>query len=343
MVKQIFIFFMVFLGIIFFSEIFIRTAHISNLSSSEFYSDIGRGCRKNFSYLYFNEGFGIGRYNQYRYIGEANPPEKQKNTFRVALMGDSYVESFQIFERDYFGNTAKNIIAKEFPDIRFEFLNFGRSGFDIGDIYAYQKLFVDKFDPDLILYIIENEDLTPQYRDPLWPKTVIENDSIIISTNYNSSEVTSFEKKKFFPQNFGFFQMINICMKKIKTSPVSAVLFDKFYFVFNKPVLESILEKPDKINTVTAEILKNLDPKKVIFVNRDTSDLMTDFQTQCKERGFEFIDLNDVLIPMKLSGTDPHEWKVTGVQGHWNHKAHKTIGSYLAERLEPIVENLYYK
>jgi len=339
MIKQIFIFIIVFFGIILFSEVFIRTAHISNFSSSEFYDDIGRGCRKNFNYLYFNEGFGIGKYNEYRYIGEAIPPEKQKNSFRVALMGDSFVESFQIFDRDYFGNIAENILGKEYPDIRFEFLNFGRSGFDIADVYAYQKLFVDKFNPDLILYIIENDDLTPQYRDPLLPKTMVENDSLVVFSNYDPSEVNSFEKKKFLPQNFSFFQMINICIKKIKSTPVSAVLFDKFYTLFqSKDNNSKISDKlPDQINSVTLEIIKNLDPNKVIFVDRDLTGLSQTFKTLLRDKGFELIDLNKGLDSLKQAGIDPNKWKVTGIKGHWNHNAHKAIGLYIAENIKNAI------
>ena len=138
-------------------EVFIRTAHIENVSSTEFYDDIGRGRRKNLEYLYFNEGFGIGTFNEYRYIGEANSPEKQKNTIRVALLGDSYVESFQVFDRHYFGNIAENILKKKYPDKDFEFLNFGRSGFDIKNIYVYHKTFVEKFSPDFVLTSLEME------------------------------------------------------------------------------------------------------------------------------------------------------------------------------------------
>ena len=143
-------------------ELFIRMANISMVSSTEFYDDIGRGTRKNLKYLYFNEGFGIGKFNKYRYIGEANPPDKADDIIRIALMGDSYVESFQVFERDYFGNIAESILNKEYLNIDFEFLNFGRSGFDIASIYAYQKIFVENFNPDIILYMISNDDLEPQ-------------------------------------------------------------------------------------------------------------------------------------------------------------------------------------
>lgn len=116
------------------------------------------------------------------------PSKKNENIIRIALLGDSFVESFQIFERDYFGEIAENYLEIIYSEKQFEFLNFGRSGFDIADIYAYQKILVEKFNPDFTLYMVSNGDLEPHYSDPLRPRTFIENDSLIISLNFNSQE-----------------------------------------------------------------------------------------------------------------------------------------------------------
>lgn len=342
-VKQIILFSITFILILVLSEIFIRTSNLASVSSTEFYKDIGRGRRTNLNYLYFNEGFGIGKFNEYRYIGKPNAPEKSKNTIRVALIGDSYVESFQIFERDYFGKIAENYLENKYPKKHFEFLNFGRSGFDIADIYAYQKTFIEKFNPDFILYMISNGDLEPKYSDPLRPRTIIENDSLVVSFNFKQQEIEVFEKTKFLTQNFSILHMLNNGRKKTKTTPFFAILLDKIYFWFNSEndsiLFHSVQQVAEyQINPVTKKIIESLDTNKIIIVNRDLQELPSQFERLCVDNGFDYFDLSKNLNLMKEQGNDPNEWKVTKKMGHWNQKAHKVIGKEISKNLSNIIE-----
>jgi len=341
-IKQIILFSITFILILVLSEVFIRASNLASVSSTEFYDDIGRGKRKNMSYLYFNEGFGIGKFNEYQYIGESNTPEKSKNIIRIALMGDSYVESFHVFERDYFGEIAENYLEKKYPEKQFEFLNFGRGGFDIGDIYAYHKTFVEKFNPDFILYMVSNGDLESKYSDPLRPRTIIKNDSLIISFNFKPREIEVFEKTKFLVQNSSILNMLNNGRKKTKKIPILAILFDKIYFWFNPENESKILHSEQvtayQINPVTERIIKSLDTNKVIIVNRDLQESPLEFQKLCSENGLKYFDLSEILNLMKAQGNDPNEWNITNKRGHWNQKAHKRIGKEIAIKLDNMVE-----
>lgn len=340
-IKQIFLFGIAFLCTMIFSEFFIRAAHIASVSSTEFYDDIGRGKRKNLSFLYFNEGFGINKFNEYRYIGEANPPEKPKNTIRIALLGDSYVESFQVFERDYFGNIAENILINEYPKRKFEFLNFGRSGFDIANMYSYQKSFIELFNPDFIVYMLSNADLEPRNRDPLIPKVKLRNDSLVVSLNFVASDIKMFERTKFFTQNFIILNMLNECRRKIKSVPIQAILLEKIYKWFKLPHLEMEYQygknSTYRINPVTQKIVETLDSNKVIFINRDMLELPGEYLKLCNDNGISFFDLSQVLNSMKKSGIDPVGWKVTGKKGHWNKQAHSIVGSFLANKIKILI------
>ncbi len=339
--KQILLFSVAFISILILSEIFIRTTYLANVSSTEFYNDIGRGRRKDLSYLYFNEGFGIGKFNDYRYIGEANPPEKPKNTIRIALLGDSYVESFQVFERNYFGNITENILSKRYPEKHFEILNFGRSGFDIGNNYAYHKTFVDNFNPNLVSYFMSNGDLEVKYTDKLRPKTKIKNDSLVVLFDFDLNIVSSYHKKKVLIQKSAILKMIDNGVKKSKRKPISSILLDKIYTWINSMSENlNIKNKSDyQINPITEKIIKSLDPKKVIVVNRGMQEFPWEFQKLCIDNGFNYIDLSKILNEMKENGDDPNEWKVTKKRGHWNPKAHKAIGIEIAREIEIVIEN----
>jgi len=340
--RQILLFSSAFLLTMILSELFIRTSHLASVSSKEYYDDIGSGRRKNLKYLYFNEGFGIGKFNKYRYIGEANSSKKSKNTIRIALVGDSYVESFHVFERDYFGNFSEKTLKEQFPEKDFEFLNFGMSGFDIGNMYAYHRTFVDKFNPDYILYMISEINLVPNYKYPLRPKTILENDSIVISFDFPISDINNFKNTKFLMQHSSIINMINNGRIKSKKTPIQETLFDKIYYWIKAPKELSKSNKKDvlkyNIDPVTVKIINTLDSEKVIVVNRSGSEWPIEFHKLCLDNGFSFIDLSKTLDLMKRSGNDPNEWKVTRKRGHWNHAAHKAVGEEIANQLIKIID-----
>lgn len=316
-------------------EVFIQGTHLASVSSTELYEDIGRGRRKNLQYVYFNEGMGIGTFNEYRYIGEANPPERRANTIRVILLGDSYVEAFQVFERDYFGNIAERMLQKEFPQYRFELLNFGRSGFDITNIYAYHKTFAEKFNPDLIVYMVAQDDLEPRYSDPLRPKTIIENGRLKVSFAFSKREVDMFEKTKFLTQNSAIFNMLNNGRKRAQDEPVGSIIFEKIYYWFNDaPQLKEAETPPDyTLNPVAERIVEALDSSKVIMVNRDRKPLAPAFVDLVDEEGLDYLDLSPAFDSALEKGVDPIEWKVTKKRGHWNLAGQRIVARELANHI----------
>lgn len=339
--KQLLLFSITSIIIFLFCEVFIRLAHIAPVSSTEFYYDIGRGLRKNQTYLSFNEGLGILRFNQYRYIGEDNPPNKAKNTIRVALVGDSYVASFQVFERHYFGNVAENILRKKYPKYNFELLNFGANGNDIGDLYAYYELLINKFEPDFTLFMLSNVDLDIRNQDPLAPKPILKGDSLIVSTRFNKSEIERYNSTKILTQNSSVFMMLSNCITKAKSTPISSILFSKFYTFFHPTDLANIDKRESmdeySLDPLVGRIVKDLDKEVVIFVNRDIKALPNKFQNLCVESGFRYWDLSQSLNEMKISGDNPVEWKITGKRGHWNHSAHKMVGKFIATNIDSIL------
>jgi hypothetical protein len=316
-------------------------AHIGSVCNTEFYEDIGRGRRRNLGFVYFNEGFGIGKFNEYRYLGTANPPARTENSVRIACIGDSYIEAFQIFERDHFGKVAEEKLLSEFPAMSFEFLNFGRSGFDIGDFYAYQKLFVDTFEPDYILYFISNSDLIPKYTDPLCPRTVIENDSLIISFDFDKSALRNYMYMKYIMQKSSIVNMINGCRRKSSLVPPLSIFLGKVYDWLHSGSKDSqnssAIKEDYTINKITLEIIQSLDPGKVIFVNKSMDSIDENVEEIIIRGGFRYIDLSIPLNYSKNLGILPNNWEVTGKVGHWNRYGHQLIGQNLANEIRKTI------
>lgn len=338
-IKNISLFIITLLASFILIDIFIRTAHISEVSITKFYNDIGRGRRTNMNIVYFNEGFGIRWLNKYRYLGKATPPEKKVGQLRIALLGDSYVEALEVFDRQHFSVIAEKLISKSLGNKEVAILNFGRRGFDIADMYAYQKNFVEKFSPDYILYFLSSYDLKPNYTDPLRPKVKIENGELVISKNYSKKNLKTYNLSSLLIQNSTIFNMINNCIKKTDEVPFGQIILEKAYNIFRSPVSFKESEQKNnefELNPITEKILLSLDTSKVIIVNRDINGLPDKFIPIIRKNNLKFLDLKNELNEAKEENHDPNYWKVTNKRGHWNHYGHKIVGSQLAKYITEL-------
>jgi hypothetical protein len=342
LLQNIFFTFLALLSTLVVCEIYIRLTYIANVSMTEFDEGIGKERGKNFGYLFFNEGFGIGKINEFRYIGEPNPPLKPENTTRIALLGDSFIEAYQVFDRQYFGNIAENILKAKYPGKNFEILNFGCAGFEITDMYAYQKNTIEKFNPDYLFYLVSKDDLEPENSDSLRPSAIIINDSLIISYAFNPHEAKKFNRANFFLRHSAILNMLNDCRRKTKTIPIESIFLGKLYVWFFNP--EKIAEVPENkksnytVHPVTGKIIESLDPEKVLIINRGEVSLPIEFIRLCEKRGLLYFDLGSSLVQLKNAGNDPQEWKVTGKHGHWNYYGHKVAGAEISNIVSGLVE-----
>ena len=85
-----------------FCELFIRFTYTSTYGMTQFDEDVGRIRNTNNRFIHFNEGFGIFDVNQFGYLETNVPKDSLSNKINIAFLGDSYVESFQVFKRHHF-------------------------------------------------------------------------------------------------------------------------------------------------------------------------------------------------------------------------------------------------
>ena len=111
-------------------EFFLRLTEIS--LPSRVYDDprLGRSHKPNSKIFQASaEGFCIGRVNKFGYLGPAYDTQKRSNTFRIALIGDSYVAGLQLFDRLHFRKLLEDKLSI-YMDMDVEVLNFGIGGID---------------------------------------------------------------------------------------------------------------------------------------------------------------------------------------------------------------------
>lgn len=325
--------------VILFAELFMYGSKISNTSITEFYEDIGRGRRKNFEYITFSEGIVISKFNNSRYIGEEVAQNKPKNTLRFALLGDSFVESYDVFERQYFGNLTKEKLKKQ-TNQNIEILNLGRSGFDLGDMYAYYELYAKNFNADYYLFFVGNHTLRVRNSDNLRPKVIVENDEIIIDNKFNKNDVDKFKINKIFTQNSHIASMIANSVKKSEKIHVGAILFGKFYQLFNEEKLNENIEKVDiEVDPTVFKIFDKIANDKIIIVFRDNLALPENIIEYINNKKIKNFDIGPTLNKMIDEGTNPYYWPVIKKDGHWNQEAHKQISEVLSDYLEKEILN----
>ncbi len=340
-IKQLFLFIISFVFIIVISELFIRNAKISEVSFAEYYDDIGKGLAKANTFVYFNEGFCITSTNVSRFIGKDVPREKRENTVRIALVGDSHVEALQVFERHHFGYLIEERLNKKFEkkNIKIEVLNFGRSSFNIGHMFAYQRLFIDKFNPDYVLYFISNADLNCDYSfPPLLPITTIEKDSLKTSINVKTKDLRVYQKTKFMTQKLAFANILNSCRRKFKKKETLPIIFGKF-FQKSSSHIDSDTGNYEH-DPITAKIINSLDSSTII-INRDNFKLPNKFKNLCLSKNLKYWELEPTFKLLEESGTIYNKWNVTNQLGHWNPKAHEAIGASISNQLIDLIETDY--
>jgi hypothetical protein len=331
-IHSIIVFFITFL----FFEFFLRFSEI--ILPSFVYDDheLGRTHRANSMVnLVGAEGFYLGEVNKYGYPGKSYPPEKPLSTIRIALIGDSYVEGYQLFQRNHFSNILESRFKNEVHK-NVEVLNFGTGGADFRGMFLRYLKLARNYNPDIILFFIKNEDLLQKDAIPM-PEPVLFNDSIKFSSTFLNDSQAQIRKKFAFVREFSVGNLFKEVFEVYYTGRLNKIVFDKIYLVFKTE------QKNNNINSnnnsdiyydynerIISQIKKeNLSEKKIIII--EVEDLPLNYEHLLEEYNIPTIKLKDEL--KKHTIQELKYWKASGKIGHWNQNAHKIIGNYLFKEL----------
>ena len=305
-----------------FLDIVLHTSLIGKVSPNELYPDIGRGRRQNHTFTFLEEGFSIIKLNEQRTIGNT---VKLDSSYKIALLGDSFVESFQVFERHHFKTIAEQNINAN-ANNKVELINIGHSGFTLSDMYIYHKKIAKSLNVDEVFYLIYNADLRTNQADRLRAK-LIYNDSlqIIVNPAYRNKKQLV---KQVVLQNSTLISSLNYGFKRLKREKLKKLLFPE-YIKPPKPIHHEF-SNTKSVLPINYQIIKILHKEKVTFINIDQNPIDKHFVDSLNFYGINYFSLDSVLENMLLNKQDPYYWKATDTRGHWNQSAHKEIGDFLA-------------
>lgn len=108
-----------------------------------------------------HEGYSVTQVNRAGMLDREFPLEKNEDTIRVAVVGDSYTEALQVPREQNFCKLIEQSLAAEANarGKKIEVLNFGISAYNIAQIYMRTKSLAVKYNPDIVI-VTESVDAT---------------------------------------------------------------------------------------------------------------------------------------------------------------------------------------
>ncbi len=92
--------------------------------------------------------------------------QKPAGVFRVALLGDSIVESLQVPFEETFGQVLEKSIKKTVAGKELQVLNFGNSGYSTAQEFLQLKNKVLKYNPDAVIVFYNHRDIFENWAPP---------------------------------------------------------------------------------------------------------------------------------------------------------------------------------
>ena len=102
-------------------------------------------------YRHTKEGYSEGYINSHGFRDYERTYEKPANTFRILVLGNSYVEALQVSLKNAFPALLEKKLNENSTATKFEVLNLGQSGFGTADAYMRYLNFGVKYSPDLVI------------------------------------------------------------------------------------------------------------------------------------------------------------------------------------------------
>lgn len=145
-----------------------------------------------------NEGFGSFQFNSFGMQNDEITLTKPIDVYRIAVFGDSYVESLQVARESNYCSLLAKELSRELGKPT-EVLNFGVSNYSLAQDYLRYQTLAKDFNPDLVIIayrVGETEKVLPDNRQSLAfvrPVLFVDQNGKLI---YNNTVVANFYKAK---------------------------------------------------------------------------------------------------------------------------------------------------
>jgi hypothetical protein len=305
-----------------------------------------------------------GKFNSFGWRDREWSVEKETGILRIAVLGDSFVEAFQVESEKSFLQMTEQIINKKNKN-KVELMNFGRSGCTQTEELLILKNYVSRFSPDMVVLFFaavnDIEDVSFETApDKIRPFYKIEKGQLILDTSF--TETRSYKIKSF----INWFKLHSILV---------SLLCERYnYYQGFKNISREKDNQSGKLEPYITLCTANANPKFLVNYQLN-KELIKEMKSFCRSRGIRFmlsvIDISSYLPEneQKYKSIDPSfntsffeddlktfaesiSADYLGLQklfrksyennhiplhwGHWNYEGHKVVARGLADKLNSI-------
>jgi lysophospholipase L1-like esterase len=308
-----------------------------------------------------------GKINKFGWRDKEWAVEKPLNTYRIAVLGDSFVEAFQVESEFTFLKLAEDQIKREL-NRNIEFMNFGRSGYTQTEEYIILKNQIFKFSPDMVILFFPGNDIsdiskntTSDLNRPFY--NISDNGAFILDNSFSNTNIFKIkkivnifkhhsaivslisERYNLYKKNKAIRSEMNYEIRDMKGDDrkVSGYLSlftnhpEKIYinnYKLNKILMQDMAKLCVKNNIkfmiVCCDIYLNKEKVKYL-TNIDPSFNLKyieyDMENFAKSINVEYLGLQSVFMQAYENETINYHWN------HWNYEGHKIVADALENKL----------
>lgn len=353
-------------------EITLRATHFfgAHISWSEPDPVLGYRYVPNSKYWHYKENDHpiTGKINSYGWRDKEWSLKKPPDIYRVAVLGDSFVDALQVELSSSFLALTEYRLNRDHK-IKVELMNFGRSGYTQTEELLILKNHVVRFSPDIVLlFFFPGNDISDVSKEtaanPVRPfYSFSEEQELILDTSFTKTR--QFKSKKFinrFKRHSAlislFAERYNAYQVSTKVNALSMRKLGGFLSLCTAKPEEVYLKNYQLNKTLIAAMAKHCKDKgiKFMLVTLPTIAYMPNIENEYTSIDPTFNanyfedDLRDYAELLKIEylglqrlfreayknlGSFLH-FQINGSWGHWNYQGHKIVADAVSNKLDLI-------
>lgn len=303
-----------------------------------------------------NEGFGSFRFNSFGMQNDEIAVNKPSNVIRIAVFGDSYVESLQVpREQNYCSLLAEKLSTKLGKQV--QVLNFGVSNYSLAQDYLRYQTLAKNFKPDLVIIayrVGETEKVLPDstqslafVRPMLFPQAdgTLKYDNNVVANFAKSKEGKRITSTNFLRENCRIWSTIGrmqqssatltlpMAGKKLATVQIAndntREKFVSCYWYLIDAIIKNFAKECASNHTAML-IMRTpmVHPGEYILSQNNVE--ASQLETTAKEAKADFIDI-DQLLQTIVKDRDYQPYFLEG--SHFSKKMHNFVADQLARKV----------
>lgn len=259
---------------------------------------------------------------------------------RIAVIGDSFVEAFQVDPDESFSAQARRMLGDAY-----EVYSFGFSGSPLSHYLQMARYAIHEFDPDILVFNVVSNDFRQSLCEVRHPEGMlcfaqqngewVESPVIAFTPNPIKRLARRSAMVRYWYHNLGGRIRWRPLMREFDTNP------RKFRFSLNEQEQEALRQRIRlAVSSIMDAMERQTRGRRVIFqiavdsiydaedLNQAPSGWMRKLlQTECLRHGFEFLDLDAAF---QEAYALRHERFESAYDSHWNQAGHRVVAEALS-------------